>query len=349
MQNLKIYPYNMGSESAKDLSTVLDCTRVRADGTFVPKMGVAVINWGNSATPNWMPVAQRRATRILNLPAAVGVAANKLLTLNALRQAHIPTPDFTTDFGAASAWHRAGLTVVERHTLTGSSGAGIRVADGTNALTRAPLFTKYIYKEKEFRVHVFRGQVIDYIQKKKRTGAEQMPEFDRYVYSVERGWVFVRGTAEHIQTVKDTAIASVRALGLDFGAVDIVTLEGRPFVLEVNTAPGVTGTTLLRYVNAFREYMGAAALTAENLRRMGFDLTEEAPPVQPTATRPATTIAATTVFTQPPPPPRPVQTAPRQETVVAPRPAAPFPTVEMVTVRMDRETARKLKALFAEF
>jgi glutathione synthase/RimK-type ligase-like ATP-grasp enzyme len=46
-------------------------------------------------------------------------------------------------------------------------------------------------------------------------------------------------------------------LGLDFGAVDIGhrIIDNKVFVFEVNTAPGIEGTTLQRYVNTFNEYI----------------------------------------------------------------------------------------------
>jgi D-alanine-D-alanine ligase-like ATP-grasp enzyme len=51
------------------------------------------------------------------------------------------------------------------------------------------------------------------------------------------------------------SISAVNTLGLDFGAVDlIVAKDGRVYVLEVNTAPGIEGITLEKYVKAFQNY-----------------------------------------------------------------------------------------------
>jgi glutathione synthase/RimK-type ligase-like ATP-grasp enzyme len=58
-------------------------------------------------------------------------------------------------------------------------------------------------------------------------------------------------------TVEEQAIKAVQALGLDFGSVDVIWNERHslPYVLEVNTAPGLVGTTVTNFVNAFkREY-----------------------------------------------------------------------------------------------
>ena len=54
--------------------------------------------------------------------------------------------------------------------------------------------------------------------------------------------------------VRDTiAVNAVKALGLDFGAVDIIynEKENQYYVLEVNTAPGLEGTTLIKYAERF--------------------------------------------------------------------------------------------------
>ena len=51
------------------------------------------------------------------------------------------------------------------------------------------------------------------------------------------------------------AVAAVVALGLDFGAVDVVynVKEQKAYVLEVNSAPGLSGTTLDKYVEVFKD------------------------------------------------------------------------------------------------
>ena len=54
-------------------------------------------------------------------------------------------------------------------------------------------------------------------------------------------------------SIRDTlAINAIRALHLDFGAVDIIynERENQFYVLEVNTAPGLEGTTLQKYTES---------------------------------------------------------------------------------------------------
>lgn len=271
MYNLKLYPYKMGSESAVALADLLDILKVKPDGNYVPKFGQKVINWGNGRTPDWATIASNRGVTMLNKPAAVNVASNKLTALQALRTAGIAIPEFTTDMNVASQWLRLGHTVVERHELRGNSGDGIRIVtlhddEMERNLTRAPLYTRFITKTAEFRVHVFQGQVIDYIEKKKVTSERRDHTFNRYISSINCGWVFSRTNVRDIPEVRQLGIRAVQALGLDFGAVDIVFADGIAYVLEVNTAPGLSGTTLVNYANAFLRYMGQSDLSNDRVR-----------------------------------------------------------------------------------
>lgn len=265
MYNLKLYPYKIGSESATELSELLDVLRIKPEGNYVPKIGHKVINWGNSRMPLWADRANQRGVTFLNKPGAVNTASNKLTAFQMLQAANIAIPKFTTDMTTAQTWVRTGATVVERHELRGNSGEGIRIVnlddpDMPNDIQRAPLYTKFIPKTAEFRVHCFRGEVIDYIQKKKTLADRRPDNFNKYISSINCGWVFSRTDVLDMPEIRQLAIRAVAALGLDFGAVDIVFCDGIPYVLEVNTAPGLSGTTLVKYANAFRRFMGAADL-----------------------------------------------------------------------------------------
>lgn len=261
MWNLKLYPYKVGSESATELANMLDVMRVKPDGTYVPKIGHKVINWGMAKIPNWSDLATRRGVTMLNKPNAVNIAANKLTALQALKAAGVKIPEFTTDYYEAMRWLNDHKVVVERHELRGNSGEGIRIVtlddpEMQTRLERAPLYTKFIPKTTEFRVHVFQGQVIDYIEKKKKLADQRPANFNKYISSINCGWVFQRTNILDLPEVRQIAIKAVAALGLDFGAVDIVYCDGLPYVLEVNTAPGLSGETLIKYANAFRRFMG---------------------------------------------------------------------------------------------
>ena len=63
------------------------------------------------------------------------------------------------------------------------------------------------------------------------------------------GTIFFDGTKQSTRQ----ELRGIQALGLDFGAVDILYMASNDTakVLEVNTAPGIEGDTLVDYYNAF--------------------------------------------------------------------------------------------------
>jgi D-alanine-D-alanine ligase-like ATP-grasp enzyme len=89
-------------------------------------------------------------------------------------------------------------------------------------------------------------------QKLRRSGQAQQDKDSLLIRSYDNGWVFAidsitYASSEIEEQVKQQAIAAVKALGLDFGAVDvIVNKKGtKAYVLEVNTAPGIESPTVL--------------------------------------------------------------------------------------------------------
>lgn len=240
---LSLLPYNMTSNSARELARVLRINRI-APGTK-PSYVSTIINWGNS-NPGFT------AYRIINKPEAVKVAANKLSTLQALKKAGIPVPDFTTEYLVAKSWQERGYRVVLRHKVSSHSGNGIEIAYPESDLKYAPLYTKYTKKDKEFRVHVVDGKVIDFCEKRKRISDEPV---DPLIRSHQNGWVFCRVDVYLTDRMRQVCIQAVKALGLDFGAVDFITRDDKMWVLEVNTAPGICKTSLKAYADAFRRYL----------------------------------------------------------------------------------------------
>jgi glutathione synthase/RimK-type ligase-like ATP-grasp enzyme len=248
---LYIYPYKFYSESARKLRAALPHTKfVRPDGRFRPRRTDLVINWGNTHVPNW-----RFDSRCdLNNPDNVRIAACKLATFNKLEENHVPTPRFTTSRETATTWLDSGSTILCRTLLNSHSGRGIIVVQPDNTLQDAPLYVEYKKKRAEYRVHVFGGEVIDECHKRKRNSEERPENFNTFIRSYNNGWVFCRDGLLPDPNRSRIAIEAVSALGLDFGAVDMIynEREQQYYVLEVNTAPGLEGTTLTKYLDVFR-------------------------------------------------------------------------------------------------
>lgn len=238
------------SNGSKELARALEIKRNRLDmwPPFVSRKTKVIINWGNAQE------FAASTAHVLNKPAAVRNAVNKLTTFHKLEEARVNIPTFQTE--PPTAQQRRNTIWLARQTLTGSAGEGIVVIRPDDALPQqAQLYVKYIKKLVELRLHVVRDEVILVTQKRKRDGAEQDAN-QKLIRSYDNGWVH----AVHDQTIEITeemqiqALNAVQALNLDFGAVDMVIDKDTnvPYVLEVNTAPGISGeSTIEAYKNAF--------------------------------------------------------------------------------------------------
>jgi len=246
-----IYPYKEGSRSAKDLAGGLGAKRIKHEGSkFKGRAGKVVINWGSSKLP-----AELTKCRVINKPEAVATAANKLSFFAAIVE-HASVPNYTTKRDEALAWVREGKVVVARTILNGNSGAGIVLVEEEADIVDAPLYTEYVPKKQEYRVHVFNGEVID-VQRKARKKEVADEDVNWKIRNMANGFIFARDEAlgDVPADVLEQAKLAVVGLGLEFGAADVIfnDKQQRAFVLEVNTAPGLSGTTLDNYVKAFKE------------------------------------------------------------------------------------------------
>ena len=251
---MKLYPYNQGSASAKALAEALGIKRIKHEGKNVVIKDV-LINWGASSFANRVLFQARPAAKILNLTHAVAKAVNKLESFNALK-GHANIPEFTESLEEAKKWLAEGVTIVERHKLTGHSGEGVRVVEPGQELQQAPLYVKYIPKKHEYRIHVFRDKVF-FVQRKARKNDVPDADVNWKVRNLKGGFIYANQDVVVGEEAKQQAIITIKALGLDFGAVDIIWNErsNKYYVLEVNTACGLAGTTLDKYVEVFKEFV----------------------------------------------------------------------------------------------
>lgn len=252
-----ILPYKMGSVSGKELARAINCKRVFPNGRYRYKTSHIIINWGSSQLPSWHTIG----TKYLNNPIAVSIATNKLETYKKFKLASIPHPEFFNSKEDIIHYtvEQERLTgkfpqVYCRSILNGHSGRGITIANNVSEIINAPLYTIRFKAQKEWRIHVFSNKVIDYAKKSRRDG--QSERVSGLIRNYSNGWIFKREGCCPSEIIKDTAIAAVAALGLDFGAVDIAEdREGRVCVYEINTACGMQGTTINSYSRGIMEYI----------------------------------------------------------------------------------------------
>lgn len=245
---MKLLPYKAGSASAKSLAEALGIRRVRQEGASLNLRGDFLINWGCSSITR-----EFRNARLLNTPEAVGRAINKLTAFELMDEADVNIPDITTERADANQWIADGKIVVCREKLSSYGGAGIVIAETLEQVVDAPLYTQYIPKEQEYRIHVMRGNVF-FVQRKARKMDVPDDQVNWKVRNLEGGFIYANQNVEVDEEARILATRAVSAVGLDFGAVDVVFNQSRNkyYVLEINTACGLSGTTLDKYVEAFR-------------------------------------------------------------------------------------------------
>lgn len=252
---MKIIAYKQTSESAKALALALGVKRINHEGNRI-RIKDTLINWGASALPDRID-----ADNIINKPAAITLASNKLQAFIAMMDT-VETPAFTASSAIAHGWLTDGKTVVARTKLNGHSGEGIEIMDPERfkqnpdgVFVHAPLYTEYVKKVQEYRIHVHNGKAF-FVQRKARDKDVPDEDVNWQIRNHANGFIYANKDVEVSDEAKQQAVAACAALGLDFGAVDIIQCRNGPewVVLEVNTAPGLSGATLEKYVEQFKDY-----------------------------------------------------------------------------------------------
>lgn len=247
-----IYPYKPGSKSAKNLADALECKQIKHEGSKFKKWGHPdwwVINWGSSHCPD--------GASVLNSAINVNRACNKLSFFDLIKD-YARVPEYTTSMEVAKGWLEEGLAkmVVGRKTLTGHSGQGIELFKTAEEFSPCPLYTRYYPKDSEWRLHFIAGKDNPfYIQRKRRkSDLEGEPNF--YVRNHLNGYIYAHSADEVGDIPADVFVQSMAAFqhsGLDFCGVDTIfnRNSNKAIVLEVNSACGLTGESVIRYRDMF--------------------------------------------------------------------------------------------------
>lgn len=255
-----MFVYNTNSEGSKELRDAfseagMKVPRIAHKGSkFKSDKDKVVLNWGSS-TERWPEYLN--ACKIINPPSVVDKAINKINALEAFKKSKVSHPEFTTSAVKARGWVEDGEMVFARTRLTSHSGRGIVIMDPEHSDTwdvTAPLYVKYIPKKDEYRVHVVNKQVIDVQRKGLRAEFKGHADVNFKIRNLANGFIYVRNDGREVpKCVLDTAVSGIEALNLDFGAADILynQKQNKAYIIEVNTAPGLAGTTVRNYVNAF--------------------------------------------------------------------------------------------------
>lgn len=251
-----LFPWHQRSRGASVISAGLPAKRIlREKSNFVGAEDKVVINWGCSELPD-----EVRKCRIVNTSGLVARVIDKLQFFKHQATGPARIPEFTEDPDVAISWATSGVTVCARKTTKGRGGEGIVFFDETEDFVNAPLFTKYIPKKEEYRVHFAFGKQID-VQRK--VLGSTMPDgtpvdkstVDWRVRNHASGFIFQRNNIfPPADVLKQAELAFIHSK-LHFGAVDVIynSKADEAYVLEINTSPGIEGATVDSYVAAFRD------------------------------------------------------------------------------------------------
>jgi glutathione synthase/RimK-type ligase-like ATP-grasp enzyme len=179
-----------------------------------------------------------------------GDCKNKIEQYEFFKAQGLPSLVFTKKIEEARQWCSESYIVVARTLTRSSEGKGIVIAETPEQVPMAPVYTQYRKKKREFRVHVFSDQVVQVLEKRKRKGFEGT--VDTKIRNTANGYVFCSQDVVEPPGIRQLALAASKVTNSMFKGVDIGFNEklNELFVIEVNSAPGIAGSNVTRYVEA---------------------------------------------------------------------------------------------------
>lgn len=262
-------------------------------GTKKPARKKLIIGWGAKTKE---PISLG-STPVMNHPDKIRLNRNKLKSLKTMKEKKVAVANFVeaSKVNAAIQAGTINLPVVGRKKFH-QGGKGfwtcLTKTHVKNAIDEgAEYFQNFIDVESEYRLHVFKGNLIYAVKKVKRSNMEQAfksqqsekiksiadkkkkkldPDTMDFVLgrmakqnthanmiikSNDKGWKFSRIKNENVKKdLLKQAAKAIESLGLDFGAVDCcMDSDGKAWIIEVNTGPGLEGSSLEAYVEAFKK------------------------------------------------------------------------------------------------
>lgn len=183
-----------------------------------------------------------------------GDQADKVQQYEFFKANQLPAPPFTKDITEARVWAGQGITVFCRTLTKASEGKGIVVADEPKAVVNAPVYTAYLKKKREFRVHIFKDKVVTVLEKRRKADWDGPKE--PKIRNTANGYVFCHDNVVEPAGIRDLALKARLVTKSDFAGVDIGynELKKQLFVIEVNSAPGIEGSNVQRYTETILKH-----------------------------------------------------------------------------------------------
>src|SRR5687767_6787507 len=187
-------------------------------------------------------------------PEASRVAFDKVLTKQRCLDAGIPTAKFLVLDSADASWPMGWQPPVVLKPVRQGSSVGLqfveRVADWSAALAEALRYDQQVLMEeriigRETTVAILDGQALPVVEVRPRKGGYDYA--NKYTAGATEYFCPAPFEPPVIQAIQTAALGAFNAVGgRDYARVDVMVRgNGEPVVLEVNTLPGMTETSLL--------------------------------------------------------------------------------------------------------
>lgn len=261
---LYILPYKTHSKGYRLLRTEMGITPAQNKKVMQEFVtGSTIINWGNRTSTAQTQLDNHN--KMFNHPRLLNDVSNKIKFFGKISK-KVRTPEWTVDQRVALEWLKEGHEVLGR-SATGSGGKDICFgSEDADQFLKSEFWVKYKKKKDEYRVHIGNGKVFDYQKKALRNLDEDgdpidTSQVDYRVRNHSGGFIFKRQDVSPPDDVLNQSMRAMDICGLDFGAVDCIwnEHEQKAYVLEINSAPGLEGSTVKKYGDMFREMISKCA------------------------------------------------------------------------------------------
>ncbi len=242
--------YHGGYETGQNLSTELkkklpkNFKPLTSLAGIRPEHGDSLIRWGTTRKEEKDDSFIRAGGKVLNSAHAIMRNTNKLNSIKIFKKAGLNTARVFENKRDIDRFpvlgrdrnHHGGLDIV---IIEGNN--NLRLND-FNKIPTKDYYVEFIPSKVEYRVHVFDGEVIR-VTKKVFKGHDRDGKPVTSKGSIKNdtyGWgmsnIDIDGFKEEYQ---EHAIRAVKAIGLNFGAVDMLigANDNKPYILEVNSSP----------------------------------------------------------------------------------------------------------------
>jgi D-alanine-D-alanine ligase len=186
-------------------------------------------------------------------PEASRIGFDKVLTKQACVKAGVPTARFVVVDSPNASWPMGWTPPVVLKPVRQGSSVGLqfveRVSDWSQGLTEAMRYDTQVLVEeriegREVTVGILGDTVLPLVEVRPKHGV--LDYQNKYTPGATEYFCPAEFAPEVTKRAQQAALGAFRAIGGgDYARVDVIIRNGEPIVLEVNTLPGMTETSLL--------------------------------------------------------------------------------------------------------